>query len=139
MPNIQGIDLKHAGVATHYVHSSLIPKLLEDLEHCRMPPLQGRSTPMSKAASEKEIGKLLRVYEDATKEPASELSLVRDDIDAVFANASSVEEIVQACERGQHESPFLKAALDMMMSYVYSYVYIVHGIFTYANVTCIRY
>jgi hypothetical protein len=48
------------------------------------------------------------------------LSLVRDDIDAVFANASSVEEIVQACEKGQHESPFLKAALDMMMSYVYS-------------------
>eukprot|EP00890_Picochlorum_soloecismus_P000556 jgi/Picsp_1/1500/NSC_04978-R1_3-hydroxyisobutyryl- mitochondrial len=111
---LKGIDLKLAGVATHYVHSSFIPKLLQDLE--TLPTLsQGRSK-VSKAESEKEIGKLLRMYEDATEQPASELSLLRDDIDAVFANASSVEEIVQACQQGQLDNPFLKGTLDMIMA-----------------------
>lgn len=107
--------MKYAGVATHYVHSSLIPKLLEDLEV--LPTLSQGHSKMPE--SEREIGKLLRMYEDATEKPASELNLVRDEIDAVFANASSVEEIVQACQRGQHDNPFLKGALDMIMAYVY--------------------
>ena len=88
--SLQGVDLKYAGVATHYIQSHLLDRLLEDLSNMEISGISYEA--------EQQVGALLRQYEDMHPLPKGQLCAQRQIIDDIFHDKASVDEILKACD-----------------------------------------
>lgn len=85
---LNGVDVKHAKVATHYVASKHLPELQQALE--------GLGTA---AADAREVGRVLDAFEAREALPEGEIAGIKPTVDLVFGGRASVEEVYAACER----------------------------------------
>ncbi|EFN58909.1 hypothetical protein CHLNCDRAFT_140853 [Chlorella variabilis] len=102
---LQGVDVRHAGIATHYIPSQLLPELHQSIV--------GLGPAASDAAA---LGEVLSSFEAREALPEGQLAAIRQarrilplgtgpsqlsvaDINLCFGGKASVEEIYEACER----------------------------------------
>ncbi|KAL4457481.1 hypothetical protein ABPG75_012346 [Micractinium tetrahymenae] len=85
---LTGVDVRHAGIATHYIPSKHLPEVQQSIED------------MGLAASDAgRLGELLTSFERREALPEGQLAAKRADIDFCFGGKGSVEEIYAECER----------------------------------------
>ena len=80
-PPPQGVDVRQAGVATHYVPSALLPELEEAI------------VKLGRECTVEQVREILDKFEARTALPEGELSVRRRDIDAAFGGKGGVEEV----------------------------------------------
>lgn len=85
---LHGVDVRHAGLATHFVPSRLVP----DLEHAL-------AQLGAQAYKEGAVGRVLHEFEGRHALPQGKLGAQRERIDTAFGGASSVEEVYEACRQ----------------------------------------
>ncbi|KAL4857852.1 3-hydroxyisobutyryl-CoA hydrolase [Chlorella vulgaris] len=85
---LQGVDVRHGGIATHYIPSRLLPELHQSIV--------GLGPAAGDAAA---LGDVLSAFEGREALPEGQLASNRAAIDACFAGKQSVEDIYAACER----------------------------------------
>lgn len=110
---LHGIDVKRAGLATHYIHSSFISDLLRDLSEMDI-----SCTPYE---AERQIGIVLRRYENASH--PCPVGLLDDDmyqdIEAAFGpHVTSVEDVFNVLEQHRGTSSFYDTTLELLHRYV---------------------
>lgn len=114
---LHGIDVKHAGFATHYIHSSRISDLLRDLSE------MGISDNAYEA--KRQVGIVLRRYENASliSHPVGLLDAgMRRDIEAAFgSHMSRVEDIFQVVEQRRGTCTFYDSTYELLHRYVRVY------------------
>lgn len=111
---VYGKDVKFAGLATHYIDSSMLSALFDDLiRHDTMDVLD-------KAKVSEFLHKYdERIASDGNEEVSHELTKqhILQHINDVFGDhATSVESIMDACESVANECEFFKRAVDAMKS-----------------------
>lgn len=85
---LNGVDVRHAGIATHYIPSQLLPQVHQSI--------------VSLGAAAKDpavLGELLSSYEQREPLPDGQLHAIRPDIDFCFGGKQSVEDIYAELER----------------------------------------
>jgi enoyl-CoA hydratase/carnithine racemase len=102
---LKGVDVLHAGIATHYVPSALLPEVEKSLEGLG-----------SAATSLHKINEVLNDFQRQEPLPDGTLPSMRDDIDAIFGGQCSVEGIYRACERRQGQLG--QEVLELLQKYV---------------------
>lgn len=86
-PWLQGVDVLHAGLATHFIRSALLP----DVE-------AAIAALGAAAADEAALRRTLNQFAGRAPLPAGQLRGRMADIDAAFCGKGSVEEVYAACE-----------------------------------------
>lgn len=85
---LTGVDVRHAGIATHYIPSQHLPEVLQAIEDLG---------PAARDAGR--LGELLASFERREALPEGTLKSMRADIDFCFGGKGSVEEVYAECER----------------------------------------
>ena len=114
---LEGVDVYEAGVATHYLPSSLVPAAVDAISSALL--AIPRHDTGAAAAAERCIGDILFRYQCMNALPTGSLEDVRDCIDGLFDMASSVEEVFDRCRRGSFSTQrFSREALGLLQKYV---------------------
>lgn len=98
---LKGADVRHAGIATHYIPSQLIPQVLQGIQDLG-----------SGAADEAAVRDVLASLEQRQPLPPSGLHDIWGQVEKLFAGRRSVEEIYTACQ--QEGTPFAADTLHLM-------------------------
>lgn len=119
---LYGHEVKRAGLATHYIHSSLLPYLLQDLEKELEDSRRIHTNPN---IPDSIVRSVLNMYDEKTRDgdktksvghPSSRVFDYQDEIDEVFGwkQHGRVEDIVDACEERAKTCAFFQDALHAL-------------------------
>lgn len=115
---LYGQEVKKAGLASHYIHSSFLPSLLKDLER----ELDSAQRGVSVTVSDSIVNSVLNAYDMKTREekkknpslshPNSRVFDYQDQIDEVFGwkQHRRVEHIVDECQKRAETCDFFRDA-----------------------------
>jgi enoyl-CoA hydratase/carnithine racemase len=107
----QGVDVLHAGLATHYIPSSLLP----ELQNAIVQTLSLVNSTANPAQLETSLRTVLNQFQSRAPLPPGELPQHFDTISRVFGGGKrSVEEIYEAC-KAPRSGEFGKKAAEMMI------------------------